>query len=437
MFRSAYRMRRAALILMAAMSTVVAAAPAPQPDRLDRILVIVNDDVITESELTARLAQVKVQLSVDGIKAPPDAVLQKQLVERMISEKLQLELANRAGIDVTDAEVESAVKELARNNKMSPEDFRRRLVREGLDPQAHMEEIRSQLIIRQLLDREVRARVNVSDSEIATFLDTQTADSGIEYNLSHIFLPLPESASPETIQNAKKRADDVLRQLKDGAKFDQLAVTYSQGEGALSGGAIGWKKGGQLPELFLTAVKDLVPGNTSGVLRGPNGFHILKLNNRRGGGVEANVKQTHVRHILLRRNELQSATEVRAKLSTLRQRIVHGEDFSTLAKANSEDPGSASKGGDLGWVSPGALVPEFEKAMETLKPGEISLPVESPYGLHIIQVVDRRTQDMSDERLRAAARQQILARKASERYEQWARQIRDEAYVEYVNQDTN
>ncbi len=235
------------------------------------------------------------------------------------------------------------------------------------------------------------------------------------------------------MQSTRKHADDILRQLKDGASFEKLAVSYSQGEGALSGGNVGWKKAGQLPEMFLSAVKDLEPGQVSEVLRGPNGFHILKLNNRRGADAAANVAQTHARHILLRSSEIQSLDDARTKLINLKSRVEHGEDFAALARANSEDPGSAANGGDLGWANPGQFVPEFERALNVLKPGELSPPVATPFGVHLIQVLERRTQNMGTERQQFAARQQIHQRKAAERYEQWLRQVRDEAFVEYFD----
>ena len=407
---------------------LAAAAAAPAPARtvkdLDRILAVVNDDVITESELTTRLEQTKRRLALEKIALPADNVLRQQLLERMVVERLQLQLSERTGVRVPEADVDRALETVAQSNKMSLADFRRMLVREGLDPQAHAAEIRAQLTIRQLLDREINNRVNVSESEIASFLEAHPSGTDIEYNLSHIFLPLPESASPETIQAARKRADDILRQLKEGASFEKLAVTHSQGESALTGGSLGWKKAGQLPELFLPGIKNLAPGSVSEVLRGPNGFHVLRLNNKRGDTAAASVTQVHVRHILLRHSEIQSPEEARAKLLNLRNRIEHGEDFTVLAKAHSDDAGSAASGGDLGWSNPGQFVPEFEKAMNALKPGELSQPGKSPFGLHLIQVVARRAQDISEERLQASARQQNHPRNAGESYRQWLIQTR-------------
>jgi peptidyl-prolyl cis-trans isomerase SurA len=426
------RIAGALALLLPALAGIAAQTPSARPAAdLDRILAVVNEDVITESELSARLAQTKQQLTFDKIKLPTDAELRRQLLEHMVMERVQLQLAERAGIKIPDAEVDQAIEKIAAGNKMSVPEFRRMLERSGLKPQAHTDEIRAQLAIRQLLDREINARVTVSDSEVADFLEAHPQGTDAEYNLSHIFLPLPESPTPEQIQAGRKRADDIRQQLKQGANFEQLAVTHSKGEGALSGGTIGWKKAGQLPDLFVAALKDLAPGAVSEPLRSASGFHILKLNQRRGESVMANVAQTHVRHILMRGSEIQSLEDARIKLANLRNRIEHGEDFATLAKANSEDPGSAASGGDLGWVSPSMLVPEFERAMDALKPGQLSQPVASPFGLHLIQVLERRTRDMSEENVRNNARKQIHARKATEQYQQWLRQVRDEAFVEY------
>jgi peptidyl-prolyl cis-trans isomerase SurA len=413
------------------------AAPAQPIKDLDRVLAVVNDDVITETELAGRLVQLKHQLTFEKIKFPSDEVLRRQLLERMVMERLQLQLAERVGVRTTDAEIERAIEGVARNNKMTSTEFQKMLVREGMDPLAYTAEVRTQVTIRHLLDREINNKINVSESEVSSFLDANPKGNDVEYNVSHIFLPLPESASSETIQTARKRADDIRNQIKNGGNFEQLAVSHSQGEGALSGGALGWKSAGQLPELFVTALKTLGNGEVSDVLRGPNGFHILKLNNRRGAGASATVTQTHARHILLQRSEVQSLDEARTKLLKLRERIVQGDDFAALARAHSEDTGSASNGGDIGWSMPGQLAPEFERAMESLKPGETSQPVQTQFGLHLIQVLGRRSQDVSSDRQENAARQQIHARKAGERYEQWLRQLRDEAYVEYLIDDAN
>ncbi len=425
-------------LMLASPALAAPARPAAAGD-IDRILVVVNDDVITETELADRLAQTRKQLAAERIKAPPDDILRKQLLDRMVLERLQLQLAAQTGIRVSEADVDQALESIARRNKLSVEDFRKALARSGIDIAAHRAQTRDQMIIQQLLEREINNRVNVTESEVGHFLENpqNRADMDVTYNLSHILIGIPESASPEAIQTAKKRAGDILRQLKAGGDFEQIAVSYSQGADALKGGGLGWKKPGELPELFLGALKNLSPGDVSEILRSPNGFHILKLNDKRGAAQAEAVTQTHARHILLRPSEIQSLEDARQKLLHLRERVENGEDFAALARAHSEDTGSAADGGDLGWVNPGQMVPEFEKAMNALKPDELSQPVRTTFGLHLIQVLGRRSHDISQERLEAAARQQIHARKADERYEQWVRQLRDEAFVEYMTDEAN
>jgi len=425
-------------LMLSLLPSMAGAAPSPTTD-IDRIVVIVNNDVITQSELADRLTQTKKQLALEKIKIPPDDILRKQLLDRMVLERLELQLAAQTGIHVSDADVDRAFETLAQRNKLSVGDFRKAMTSNGMDVDAFRDQLRDQITIQQLLEREINNRVTVTDSEVNNFLENRQnlADMGVSFNLSHILIGIPESASPEAIQAAKKRAMDIYRQLKQGADFGQTAVSYSQGSDALKGGSLGWKKAGELPELFLNALKNMSPGGISEVLRGPNGFHILKLNDERGDTQAASVTQTHVRHILLRPSEILSAAEARQQLLNLRERIQNGEDFAALARAHSEDPTSAANGGDLGWVNPGQMVPEFEKAMNALKPNQLSEPVRTPFGLHLIQVLGRRTHDVTKERMLDSARQQIHARKADERYEQWSRQLRDEAFVEYINDDVN
>ena len=418
----------------------IASAAAPRPiSELDRIVAIVNDDVITETELSQRLRETRKQLELEKIAAPPDAALRKQLLERMVLERLQLQLAAQTGIRVGESDVDRAFETVARRNNLGAEEFRKALSQKGMDVVAYRNQLRDQLTIQQLLEREIGNRVTVTDSEVENFLENPQSRAGMDvsYQLSHILIGIPESASSEAIQAARKRAEDIRRQLAGGANFEQTAVSQSQGADALKGGALGWKKAGELPELFLEALKTLPVGGTSEVLRSPNGFHILKLNNKRGDAQAEAVTQTHVRHILLRPSEILSLDEARQKLLALRERIENGDDFAALARAHSEDTGSAASGGDLGWASPGQMVPEFEKAMNALKPNQLSAPVRSSFGLHLIQVLERRNHDMSREREQAAARQQIHARKADERYEQWARQLRNEAFVEYLLEEVN
>lgn len=409
------------------------AAPARTvADPIDRILIVINDEIVTAREVELRVNTVRARLVAQKVNMPPDNILRRQVMERMVVERLQEQTARQLGLTVSDERLERAINQIAEQNNKTPEALRRESEKEPGGYRAFREELRAQLLIQQLVDREVNNRINVSEAEVENFLAGQGGrDSGLEYNLSHILVAIPESASPEVIQNAKRKADELANELKNGADFGQLAIAHSQGQKALEGGVLGWKHAGQLPDLFVNALRTLQPGAVSEVLRSPSGFHLLRLNARRGGGETLQVTQSRTRHILIKSSELISPSEALRRAEQLRERITQGADFAEIARAHSEDIGSAASGGNLGWVNPGQTVPEFEKAMNALKPGELSQPIRSPFGIHIIQVLERRDRDMSQERAQANARNQIHARKADERYEQWLRQLRDEAFVEY------
>lgn len=405
---------------------------------IDRIVVVVNDDVITNTELNARIANVKRELAVRNIRPPSEPVLKKQVLERMVLERVQLQLASGSGVRVNEAEVDRAIKKIAERNQVTPEVLYRAVRREGIGVETYRSQIRDRVTIQRLVEREVNNRITVSDTEVDSFLARRRGEvrANDSYNISLILIGVPDSATPVQIQAARFKARQIHRALKEGGSFEELAIANSQGQNALQGGAIGWKKPGQLPGIFLAALKDMQPGDTSDIIRSPVGFHILRLNDHRSNVGGRAVTQTHVRHILIQPNEVRSIAEVREKLLKLRERVVNGEDFGDLARAHSEDTASAAKGGDLGWILPGRTVPEFEKQMNLLEPNGVSEPVETPFGLHLIQVLEWRQHDVSEERDRAAARQQIHARKADERYDQWLRQLRAEAFVEYRLQDT-
>jgi peptidyl-prolyl cis-trans isomerase SurA len=407
-------------------------ASAEAADPIDRILIVVNDEIITAREVDTRVAVVRARLASQKVNLPPEDILRRQVMERMVAERLQQQAARQLGFKVSDERLDQAIRRVAEQNRKSPEDLRRESEKQPGGYRAFREELRGQLLVQQLVEREVNNRVFVSEAEVENFLAARAGrDGGVEYNISHILLGLPESASPEVIARAKQRAEGLLAELRNGADFGQLAVANSQGQNALEGGGLGWKQSGQLPDLFVNALRTLAPGATSEVLRSPSGFHILRLNDRRGGGEALRVTQTRVRHILIKTGELVPHSEAQRRIEQLRERIVNGADFAETARAHSEDVGSAANGGDLGWMNPGQTVPEFEKAMNALKPGELSAPVKSPFGVHLIQVQERRERDVSQEREAATARNQLHARKADERYEQWLRQLRDEAFVEY------
>jgi len=425
---------QAAAPLVALLLCLVSGTPsmASPTDAIDRILIVVNDEVITAREVDERIAAVRQRLAAQNTATPPDALLRRQVMERLAIERLQLQAAAERGLRVTDSQLDTAIGKIAEQNGKTPDQLKREAEKEPGGYRAFRAEIRAQILMQQLIDREVRNRVTVSDAEVDQFLANQSASEAQEqFDLSHILIAVPEKATPEAIDEARRKAESLHAELERGTNFAQLAVAQSQGQNALEGGGLGWRAAGELPDLFLNAVRSLQPGEISPVLRSPSGFHLLRLNGRRGSGGAVNVTQTHVRHILIKPSELLPPREAQRRASLLRERLLAGEDFAQAARTHSEDLGSAANGGDLGWMNPGQLVPEFEKAMNGLKPGEISEPVQSSFGFHIIQVLERREHDVSRERQHTQARNQILARKTEERYEQWLRQLRDEAYVEF------
>ena len=411
------------------------AAPPPSKEAgqpIDRILIVINDEIVTAREVEMRVHAVRTRLTAQKVNLPPDNILRRQVMERMVVERLQQQVARQLGLTVSDERLERAIAQIAEQNRKSLEDLRRESEKEPGGYRAFRDELRAQLQVQQLIEREVNNRIAVTDAEVENFLAGQSGrNSGLEYNVSHILISVPEVASPEAIQRAKRKAEELSAELKKGADFGQLAIGNSQGQNALEGGGLGWKHAGQLPDLFVSALQTLQPGTVSEVLRSPSGFHLLRLNARRGGSEALRVTQAHTRHILIKTSELVPLTEAVRRVEQLRERLTHGADFAEIARAHSEDIGSAASGGSLGWVNPGQTVPEFEKVMNVLKPGELSAPVKSPFGVHIIQVLERRERDVSQEREQTNARNQIHSRKADERYEQWLRQLRDEAFVEY------
>lgn len=426
----------------------VPAAPAPaaasarnEPRPVDSILVVVNNEVITRQEVAERLASVEKRMAAQNVQLPPRQQLVRQLVERMIVERAQAQMAKENGIVVDDAMLDRAMQRIAEQNKLSMPEFRSRLEAEGMNYASFREEIRREILSQRLREREVDNKVVVTESEIDNYLAAEANAGGQrqELDIAQILIRVPENASPEQLAARRERAEDVLRQLKTGADFAKTAAAYSDSSDALSGGDLGWRPADRLPQLFLDGVAKLQDGQVSGLLKSGNGFHILKLVGRRAaGGTQAAapaVQQTHVRHILIKVNQVVTAAEAKRKLTELKERLDHGSaTFEELAKLYSNDL-SASKGGDLGWIYPGDTVPEFERAMDQLKPGEVSQPIETPFGYHLIQVVERKTDDASKERTRQAARQAIRERKIEEATEDWMRQIRDRAYVEYRNDD--
>ena len=413
---------------------------------VDTIIAVVNNEVITSQELEARMRMVERRMKNQGLAIPPRAEFRRQLLERLIVDRAQMQLAKETGIRVDDTMLDRAVARIAEQNKMTLQDFRNQLEREGTPFDRFREEIREEIVMQRLREREVDNKIQITESEVDNYLaaNTGAAQGGQqELNLAQILVRIPENASAEQIAQRRQRAEEALRRLKSGSDFAKVAATYSDASEGLQGGDLGWRTRDRLPQLFIDAVANLNSGDVSPIVKSANGFHILKLAGKRnasvlkGGAAAPSVQQTHARHILIKVNQIMSSPDARRRLVELKERLDNkAAKFEDLAKLYSNDL-SASKGGDLGWIYPGDTVPEFERAMNALQPGQVSEPVESPFGFHLIQVLERKTDDVSQERQRLAARQIIRERKLEEATEDWLRQVRDRAYVEYRFEENN
>lgn len=404
--------------------------------KLDRIVAVVDQTVITEQELESRIATVTAQLKKQGTELPEESILRKQILERLISDTLQIQYAAQIGLKVDDNQLDKTIERIAEQNQLTLTEFGEALAKDGVSMRKFRADIRNEITIARLREREVDGRVNVSESEIDNYLTSQASrnENQDEFEISHILIRTPEEGATEDIQKAKAKVDKAANELKSGTSFAKVSASFSDAPNALEGGNLGWKSGAQMPALFLDALKNMHNGEISPVLRSPNGFHILKLTNKRGGNSPLVVQQTHARHILIKLSEVMSDNEAKQKMDIIKERLDNNEKFEALARQYSEDS-TASNGGDLGWVNPGDTVPQFEKAMNDLKDGQISQPVRSQFGWHIIQVIERRSQDMSKESARLKARQEIRSRKADEAYQDWIRELRDRAYVELRLED--
>jgi peptidyl-prolyl cis-trans isomerase SurA len=425
------------LFITSALCSVLLASSAYALEALDSIAVVVNDDVITKRELEDKVSYFANQIRLSNGSVSDMDSLRKQVLERMIRDKIQLQNAAQLGIQVDDINLNRMIDAMAKKNNITLNELRTTLEAEGIDFADFRSQTRDELIIQELQKRMVADKVNVTSQEIKQFIEsnTQQDNSATEYHLYHILIATPESAGPEDIQAAQEQADALYQQLIQGADFKQLAVKVSDGSNALNGGDLGIRKANELPELFLNAVSDLNQGDVSKPVRSASGFHLLKLASS-SSNVEL-VTQTHARHILIRTSADISDEDARQTLVDLKQRIEAGEEFADLANEYSDDPGSKIQGGDLGWASPGTFVPAFERVMDSLANGEISDPFKSQFGWHIMQVLERREHDMAKTMLEAKAMQSIRARKIDEELRLWLRRIRDEAYVEYVDASLN
>jgi peptidyl-prolyl cis-trans isomerase SurA len=406
---------------------------ATRGEMLDRVAAIVNDGVVLNSELDSQVRMVSDRLRAQNLELPPQNVLRQQVLERLVLQEIQVQRANHAGVKVSDETVNSALQDVAKRNNMTLSQLPEALAQQGQDYASYREDLRKEITLQMLRQRDVLAHISVTPREIDQFLDKQSKlpSERSEYNVSHILIAVTQEATPAQLEQAGKRASDVYERAKGGEDFAKLAVAYSNSQTALEGGALGWRKGGELPTFLTDVVARLKPGEVSEPLRTPTGYHIIRLNEVRGAATAAVENQIHVRHILMKTNELADDATVRQKLSALRDRILRGEEFGPLAQTHSEDPGSAADGGDLGWTGPGSFAPEFEAAIANLKDDEISEPFQTPFGWHIVQMLGHRRFDNGDELKRRQAVDAIRASKADEETELWLRHMRDEAFVEF------
>ena len=411
------------------------AAPAPVPPgapvTLDRVVAVVNNEALTLYEMNEQKRILVQQLRESRLQPPSPDVLDRQVLDRLITERALMQYAKETGIRVDDTTVERTILRIAQENKMSPDEFRKVLEREGIPYAKYREDVRREITIQRMREREIDSKIFISDAEVDNYLATVNLQAGgeNEYMLAHILVRVPEQSSPEQIEQRRARAGEALAKVKSGEDFAQVAATWSDAPDAQQGGNLGWRTPARMPSIFVDAVRAMKKGDVSGVMRSPAGFHIVKLVDERGRNQPSVVQQTHVRHILIKVSELTSDVEAKAKIDRVRERIEAGAKFEDQARVNSEDASSA-KGGDLGWVSAGDLVPDFQAAMDRLKVNDVSQPVRSPFGWHLIEVLERREQDVSKDRQRDQARVALRQRKADEQFQEFIRQTRDRAYVE-------
>jgi peptidyl-prolyl cis-trans isomerase SurA len=400
-------------------------------DLLDRIAAIVNDGLVLKSELDEQMTSVEKRLQEQKVELPSQSVLQQQVLDRLVLQEIQLQRAKHVGLTITDEQLNGALQEIAARNKIPFDQLPTALAAQGVDYKQYRESMRKELTLSTLRQRDVIAHINVSPHELEQYLAReQNAAANDEFNVSHILLSLPAAATPQQLEDISHKAQDVASRAGKGEDFGQLAIANSNSQTALEGGQLGWRKGSQLPQFILDLVVKMKPGEVSAPVRTPSGYHIVKLNERRSGEAPVIINQIHVRHILMKPNELDDDATVREKLAKLRDRILKGEDFAGIASTSSEDPGSAPDGGDLGWTGPGTFVPEFDKAIADLKPNEISEPFKTRYGWHIVQMLGTRTYDSTDDVRRQKAFAAIRESKADEETELWLRRLRDDAFVE-------
>lgn len=416
----------------------VAFEPSVKIRPIDHIVAVVNEEVITHLEIKETLQTTIRQLQKQGTQLPSMGILEKQLLERMVLKQIQLQRAKELGLMVSDGDLDQTIRRIAQDNNLTMQEFRQALAQEGTNLRQFREEIREEILMVRLKEQEVNSRVNVAESEIDNFLHTEetSAIGNDEYRIAHILVQVSEQMNEDQINTRRKHAEDALESLLQGANFAQVAAEYSDAPDAMQGGELDWRPIGQMGPLFAELLISMDPGDVTPVLKSPIGFHILKLLERRHQETPVVViDQTHAQHILIKISELTSEDDAHQQIMRVKERIDSGADFSEMAKSHSEDA-SASAGGDLGWISPGDTVPEFEQAMGRLLPGQISSPIRTTFGWHLIKVIEHRSQDVSEKQQREVARRTIHARKAETVMQEWLQQLRDQAYVEYKIEDS-
>jgi peptidyl-prolyl cis-trans isomerase SurA len=400
-------------------------------EMLDRIAAVVNDGLVLKSEMDFQLEAVSKRLVEQKVAPPSQSVLRQQVLERLILQEIQMQRAKKIGLNISDEQLNGTLQDVAARNKIPFDQLPTTLEAQGIDYRQYRESMRRELTLNTLRDRDVITHINVTPREIDQFLARQdNAAANDDFNVSHILLSLPSAATPQQLDEISKKASDLASRATKGEDFGQLAIANSNGQTALDGGQLGWRKGNQLPQFILDLVTRMKPGEVSAPVRTPSGFHIVKLNERRGSEAKVIINQIHVRHILMKTNELDDDETVRQKLTKLRDRILKGEDFAGIASTTSEDPGSAPDGGDLGWTGPGAFDPVFTKAIADLPENEISEPFKTRFGWHIAQVLGTRSYDSTADVRRQRAFAAIRESKADEETELWLRRLRDDAFVE-------
>ena len=400
---------------------------------LERVVAVVNDGVVLESELDEQMREIITRLRSQNVPLPDEDVIRSQVLERLVLEEIQAQHADRAGIKVSDEQVNAAMGDIAKRQNITLEEFPARLATDGIDYADYRIELKREIARQILRSRDVVQRINITPRELDQYLERQvkTASAANEYNVSHILIAVAQDATPAQLAQARQRADEVEQRARKGEDFGKLAITYSASETALEGGSLGWRKGSELPTFLVDVIGRLQPGDTSDIMQTASGFHIVKLNEVRAAGGPQMVQQVHVRHILLKPNEIEDDATIRQKLTHMREQILAGkEDFQVLAKTNSQDSASAVAGGDLGWAQSDSFVPEFAAVAENLKDQEISQPFHTQYGWHILQLLGHRDFDNSADAARERAFEALRDSRVEEATELWLQQIRDESFIE-------